>query len=58
MSGAHGGGPRRDGHNDDPEITQALQALDDLPDADLPAHVQAYEQAYRLLQDRLTQAES
>ncbi|MBK5248265.1 MAG: hypothetical protein JJE50_02340 [Actinomycetales bacterium] len=43
---------------DDHEITAALEALDDLSEAPLTTHVEAFENVYRVLQDRLSQAES
>lgn len=41
----------------DAQVTASLRALEQLDDAELSSHVAAYEEAYRLLQDRLSQAE-
>lgn len=43
---------------EDHEIDAALSALDTLAEAPLTAHVDAFENVYRVLQDRLSQAES
>ncbi|WP_165962878.1 hypothetical protein [Occultella glacieicola] len=42
---------------DDPEIEAALTALGGLSEVPLSQHVDAFENVYRVLQDRLTQAE-
>lgn len=41
----------------DAQVTAALRALERLDESELGSHVPAYEEAYRLLQDRLSQAE-
>ncbi|WP_163542206.1 hypothetical protein [Occultella kanbiaonis] len=43
---------------DDPEIEAALTALAGMSEAPLSQHVEAFENVYRVLQDRLTQAEN
>jgi hypothetical protein len=42
----------------EPEIEAALTALGGMSEAPLSQHVEAFENVYRLLQDRLTQAEN
>lgn len=41
-----------------PQINTALDAVADLPEHDLPAHVDAFETLYRTLQERLAEAEN